>query len=87
MKIGTLFIIAASLILSTSLNAQFPKIGGRKPMIKRMLPPYVNLNGKALKIEASASKAQVPADLVRVLQEKTVAEIQKDSRFHYRGLH
>ena len=77
--------VAALFLVAAGLHAQgFGLIGmGKKSVtINRLLPPTVNLNGKKIKIDATADSVQKNGDALRdLLKTKLVTLIQKDPRF------
>ena len=81
-----IWMVAAALVLVVPvLHAQgFGLMGmGKKSVtINRLLPPTVNLNGKKIKIDATADSVGKGGDLLRdLLKTKLVTLIQKDPRF------
>lgn len=80
------WIIAAALVMVAPIaHAQgFGLMGmGKKTVtINRLLPPTVNLNGKKIKIDATADSLGKGGDVLRdLLKTKLVTLIQKDPRF------
>ncbi len=78
--------VAAILLVPTLVSGQgFGGLVGIKKVkevgLKRVLPASVNLNEKRIKIIASGTSAQIPQDLLAVLQTKLVTSIQKDNRY------
>jgi hypothetical protein len=71
------------LVSPVALHAQgFGLIQKKVVTINRLLPPTVNLNGKRIRVEATADNVQKDGDQLRsLLKTKLVTLIQKDPRF------
>jgi hypothetical protein len=78
-----LVVTAALFLFAIDLHAQgFGLMGKKSVTINRLLPPTVNLNGKKIKIDATADSVQKNGDALRdLLKTKLVTLIQKDPRF------
>jgi len=78
-------VAAAAALVAPVLHAQgFGLMGmGKKSVtINRLLPPTVNLNGKKIKIDATADSLGKGGDTLRdLLKTKLVTLVQKDPRF------
>jgi hypothetical protein len=81
-------LIAAALLIlgpiaGPAAHAQgFGMLGKKQVTINRLLPPTVNLQGKRIRIEASADAIQKSGDeLQALLKTKLTTMIQKDPRF------
>jgi hypothetical protein len=74
---------AALLLLPVCLYSQgFGMLGKKAVTINRLLPPTVNLQGKRIRIEASADGVKTGGDELRsLLKTKLTVLIQKDPRF------
>jgi hypothetical protein len=75
--------IAALLCSSVYLYSQgFGTFGHKVVSVNRLLPPTVNLKGKRIKVEATATSTQIKNTQVEsLLRTKLVTLIQKDPRF------
>jgi hypothetical protein len=71
------------LVSPIALHAQgFGLIQKKVVTVNRLLPPTVNLNGKRIRVEATAESVQKDGDQLRsLLKTKLVTLIQKDPRF------
>src|ERR1700689_4906841 len=79
LRIATVFLLSMSFVA----NAQGFGVFGRKTVtINRLLPPTVNLQGKKIRVEASADAIQKDGEMLRsLLKTKLVTLIQQDPRF------
>jgi hypothetical protein len=78
-------VAAASLVLGPISHAQgFALLGKKVVTVNRLLPPTVNLQGKRIKVEATATALQLQnngGQVSALLRTKLVTLIQKDPRF------
>jgi hypothetical protein len=84
MNAKLLFLLALALLaVAPVARAQgFGLIGKKAVTVNRLLPPTVNLQGKRIRIEASADAVQKSGDELRaLLKTKLTVLVQKDPRF------
>jgi hypothetical protein len=83
MKTWALKLMLLWLVSPIALHAQgFGLIQKKVVTVNRLLPPTVNLNGKRIRVVATADNVQKDGDQLRsLLKTKLVTPIQKDPRF------